>query len=772
MPFNAGSLVATLELNTKGWTEKIQAVQKDKQALLTSAANIGKGFQDMGLKMTAAGGALVLGLGAMIKKTANAGDAFWDLSQKTGISVETLSSFKLAADTSGTSIDGFAVGMRGLSRAVGDAKTGTGDAKKAFDALGVSFVDADGKARPLDQLFLDLAGKFSGMEDGATKTDLAMKLFGRSGVELIPMLNLGKQGLKDLTDRAKELGITFNTEAAKKCDEFNDSLDILRASVGASFRGIALELIPTLQDLATKVASAIGKVIEWTNAHPALTEAIGKLALGLAGIGTILAVSGPVLMGIGALMTNIGAIKLLALKSIVFTFALAGTAIVAMGVVKMIDDFKRLRLEGETTAEALRTMFLNFNPFKSLSRDKISETVLAMDEARSSSINLTGAVSLLDIAFNAIKGAIEDGAVKPAKTLASTVTDVLIPAVDNAKLALASMVQTIALEVTPKTAGLEALIKDFTPALQGVDWQALPEGAKPALDQVGIAVETMRERIADNFAGLFLDIKSGFVDTFTRSVDEGWGFSRFMDEIFKTIRTSLIRTIGEMLADWMFGFIDKIKASATSAGKTIAESIGGATGGIGKAAGSMAGSFLSAAGSIASIVTAVASVVSLLKSPPTGAGDGMGRVVERQDQQTSLLTRIFEDINGNLKPTLWSISSKSDTQIKRLDTANAWLKSMDAALKGMKGAASGAVSTQTEMMVVHGTRSDPEYIMRASQLNAGIMPKATSGGGRQAPVVVNIKPVVIEKRDRYIIEFVQDSLNHGTLRIPASAVGG
>ena len=44
-------------------------------------------------------------------------------------------------------------------------------------------------------LFSEVANKFSKMEDGAGKVSLAVALFGRAGMDMIPILNKGSVGI-------------------------------------------------------------------------------------------------------------------------------------------------------------------------------------------------------------------------------------------------------------------------------------------------------------------------------------------------------------------------------------------------------------------------------------------------------------------------------------------------------------------------------------------------------------------------------------------------
>lgn len=74
----------------------------------------------------------------------------------------------------------------------------------------------------------DVAELFSLLPDGANKTALAVKLFGRSGAELIPLLNQGKEGLAEFDKLASDLGLTLDKETGKAAEDFNDNLTKLK----------------------------------------------------------------------------------------------------------------------------------------------------------------------------------------------------------------------------------------------------------------------------------------------------------------------------------------------------------------------------------------------------------------------------------------------------------------------------------------------------------------------------------------------------------------
>jgi hypothetical protein len=281
---------------------KMDGLEKSLSDVEKATTKIGKHLQSVGKQMTVAGVAITASLGLMVKKTADFGDELNDLRQKTGIAADTLSSFKLAADKSGTSLSGIAVGLRFLGRSMVDAASGGKESAEAFRSMGISVADASGKLRPMDDVMLDVAEKFAGMEDGARKTDLAIQLFGKSGTALIPMLNLGKAGIAELREEAKRLGIVVSNDAAKAADEFNDAMVSLKASVQGAGMAIATSIMPTIKGLATVVTGIISRFTEWATKNGALTQTLTAMA---GGTGALLTVFGAFSLALGTIMTKL-----------------------------------------------------------------------------------------------------------------------------------------------------------------------------------------------------------------------------------------------------------------------------------------------------------------------------------------------------------------------------------------------------------------------------------------------------------------------------------
>ena len=202
-----------------------------------------------GLKSLAAV-AVTGGVVALAKSAIDLADDMRDLSQRTGVGIETLGQFKVAAELSGTSIEGVAKGLTLLNKNLVAAAAGGEGAAAAFKTIGVATTEADGTLRKADKVFLDVADRFATLRDGPEKAALAMKIFGKSGAELIPILNLGSKEIQ-------RFGLGIGPDFANKADAFNDSLGIMKAQVTVLTVQIGSALLPVLSGLVTVVAQGI-----------------------------------------------------------------------------------------------------------------------------------------------------------------------------------------------------------------------------------------------------------------------------------------------------------------------------------------------------------------------------------------------------------------------------------------------------------------------------------------------------------------------------------
>lgn len=243
-----GALHVALGIDTAQFSA---GLNKAQGSLGSFGKHAGVAFAAVAAAGVAAAGALALA----VKNAADHADNLSKTAQKIGVTTEALSRLEWAAKLSDVSLEQLSGGLTRLSKNMMDVATGsTGPAAIAFEALGIRVTDAAGQLRASDQVFADVAEKFARMEDGATKTAIAVALFGRAGAEMIPLLNAGKQGLADMAAESDRLGQTISTETGKAAEEFNDSLTRLGAVMSGAANQALESLAPAMKTVADTVS--------------------------------------------------------------------------------------------------------------------------------------------------------------------------------------------------------------------------------------------------------------------------------------------------------------------------------------------------------------------------------------------------------------------------------------------------------------------------------------------------------------------------------------
>ena len=187
-------------------------------------------------------------------------------------------------------------------------------AADAFKKLGIELKNSDGTIRSTGDVMLDVADRFKAMPDGVNKTRLALDLFGKSGAEMIPLLNMGGEAIK-------ALGVTMTTDFANSADEFNDKFPQINASMTKLSGAIAQSLLPALNLLADGAVAVAGAL---SNLPEPVQAVIGMIAL----IATAFVLLAPAIAGIVSIAGVLSGLKLGA--TIASWLSVVGPAITAI----------------------------------------------------------------------------------------------------------------------------------------------------------------------------------------------------------------------------------------------------------------------------------------------------------------------------------------------------------------------------------------------------------------------------------------------------------
>lgn len=168
--------------------------------------------------------------------------------------------------------------LKDLNNTLATQQNSLNKSADSFAKLGVSTVDASGNQRDFESILFDVADKFKAMPDGINKTQMAMDLFGRSGKDMIKVLNLGSQGIKDLETQADNLGLTLDATTIVKIQKLIQAQKDLKQQTDALKIAVGTATAPYLTKFDTTLNDVLGKLLNTKG--PVHDATVGFLAFG------------------------------------------------------------------------------------------------------------------------------------------------------------------------------------------------------------------------------------------------------------------------------------------------------------------------------------------------------------------------------------------------------------------------------------------------------------------------------------------------------------
>lgn len=224
--------VAKFEDDLKRATKTLDRFGKQTSAIST-------GFK------TAFAGIGVAGLAAFAKNGIDAADALKDMSDRLGVSVKDLASFKLAAEQSGTELEGVGKGIARLTRSIGEAEGGNKKLGEALKALGIT-------ARDPKEAFFQLADATEKIQDPSKRAALLAQVLGKSYQDLIPFLSQGSEELRN-SAKASESFSDSMARLAPNADKFNDNLAQLKINTAGLAGELLSKLVPAMNEVFERI---------------------------------------------------------------------------------------------------------------------------------------------------------------------------------------------------------------------------------------------------------------------------------------------------------------------------------------------------------------------------------------------------------------------------------------------------------------------------------------------------------------------------------------
>lgn len=240
--------------------------------ILGDSASVNKAFSEVDAKaeessgkmsklaLGIAGGFVAMGAGAVafagdsVKAFSDVAGEVFKLQKMTGGTAEDMSRLAFEAKETGVSQGSLEMALKKVSTAmVGN--------NKLFAEYNINTRDAQGNLLPLNDVMANAADAFSKMADGAEKNNLAVKLFGKSGLDMIPMLDQGRAGLAKLSEESDKFGVTIGQDGV---DAYRKNV-IAGREMHAAMEGLKIQigekLMPVIANITTWLAENLPKAI-------------------------------------------------------------------------------------------------------------------------------------------------------------------------------------------------------------------------------------------------------------------------------------------------------------------------------------------------------------------------------------------------------------------------------------------------------------------------------------------------------------------------------
>lgn len=250
--------------NIKKIAENLGITEKEAKKL---NAQVGRLSKDLGGKLKTACFAVGAGLsavvattGVLVNKSMEAGDRIDKMSQKIGMSRKAFQEWDYIMSQNGGNVESLQMGYKTLATQMNNIQKGSKESTAIFQKLGVAVKDNNGQLRSQEDVFNDSVRALQKIQNPTEKAIMAQKLFGKSALELKPLLNQSADAVDGLRQKANDLGMVMGDDAVDASVKLKDTIDTIQRTFSAFGNQIGAELMPTIQELADELIAHLPQI--------------------------------------------------------------------------------------------------------------------------------------------------------------------------------------------------------------------------------------------------------------------------------------------------------------------------------------------------------------------------------------------------------------------------------------------------------------------------------------------------------------------------------
>lgn len=243
--YNEQTDEATKKTSAFGDVLKAELISK---AIIEGVKNLAEGFKKVGEAVASA-----------FTDSVQWADELNTLAEKTGVSTEKLQEWEYMAGLLDVDVNTLTASNTKLIKTMASAQDGSKSASEAFAQLGVSYQNADGSLRASDEVMFEVINALGGVGNEAERDALAMQIFGKSAMELNPLIKAGADEINALAQEAHDVGYVLDSDAVGALNRTQDAMDRMKNAGDGLQRQLSAQFAPVVADAFEAVIPVINK---------------------------------------------------------------------------------------------------------------------------------------------------------------------------------------------------------------------------------------------------------------------------------------------------------------------------------------------------------------------------------------------------------------------------------------------------------------------------------------------------------------------------------
>ena len=233
---------------------KISKFKKSMKPMASAVGMVAGGLAATGAAIGAAVGAVAVGTWKMVDEIATAADEMAKFARQTGFDVEALQELEFVARRNGLAVDKFRAGIVRFEKVLTDLDTGATitQLERVDKSLAAAVKSAPDAASAFDVLL----GAIQRTENPTKKSAIAFAVFGKSGQQMLRLLDGGPEVFAGLREEARKYGVV-TAQGAKDAEAFKDAQENMKTALGGLKIAFAQDLMPVLTPAVQGIADFV-----------------------------------------------------------------------------------------------------------------------------------------------------------------------------------------------------------------------------------------------------------------------------------------------------------------------------------------------------------------------------------------------------------------------------------------------------------------------------------------------------------------------------------